>query len=88
VASNIERQGTAQLPGTAKLLRIIYDHQHPSDCSNATFLVYKHPRHLGMGAMVDYLADAMAWAMAEGRVLLLDYQSPWTRYLSLICIFW
>uniref|UniRef100_A0A383VK11 Uncharacterized protein n=1 Tax=Tetradesmus obliquus TaxID=3088 RepID=A0A383VK11_TETOB len=29
--------------------------------------------------MVDYLADALAWAMAEGRVLLLDYQSPWTR---------
>ncbi|WIA15626.1 hypothetical protein OEZ85_002253 [Tetradesmus obliquus] len=29
--------------------------------------------------MVDYLADALAWAMTEGRVLLLDYQSPWTR---------
>ncbi|WIA43713.1 hypothetical protein OEZ86_010141 [Tetradesmus obliquus] len=29
--------------------------------------------------MVDYLADALAWAMAEGRVLLLDYESPWTR---------
>jgi hypothetical protein len=35
--------------------------------------------------MVDYLADALAWALAEGRVLLLDYQSPWTRYELLIC---
>jgi hypothetical protein len=79
VASNTQRQGRMQLPGTAELQQIIYNHQHPSDCSNAKFLVYKHPGHLGLGAMVDYLADAMAWALAEARVLLLDYQSPWTR---------
>jgi hypothetical protein len=30
--------------------------------------------------LIDYLADALAWAMTEDTVLLLDYQSPWTRY--------
>jgi hypothetical protein len=84
VASDTERQGTTQLPGTAELQKVIFDHQHPNDCSNATFLVFKHPGHLGLGAMVDYLADAIAWALAEGRVLLLDYQSPWTRYVMVL----
>lgn len=86
--SRVERQGTAQLPGTAEMQRIIYDHQHPSDCSNVTFLVFRHPTHLGLGAMVDYLADALGFAMAEGRVLLLDYQSPWTRWCTHVLVCW
>jgi hypothetical protein len=35
-----------------------------------------------MGAFVDMLADALAWAMAEDRVLLIDYPTSWTKYVS------
>lgn len=69
----------AQLPGTAVVQALIYAHQHPADCSKARFLVYQHPGHLGLGALLDYLSDALAWAWAEERVLLIDYPSSWTR---------
>ena len=61
---------------------LIYAHQHPADCSTAKFLVYQHPWHSGLGAFVDMLADALAWAMAEDRVLLIDYPTSWTKYVS------
>lgn len=72
-------QGSKQLPGTAAMQALIYAHQHPSDCSKVRFLVYEHPWHSGLGAAVDMIADALAWAMAEDRVLLIDYPTAWTR---------
>jgi hypothetical protein len=79
LASRPAAHGSLQLPGTAAVQASIYAHQHPADCSTARFLVYQHPGHLGLGALLDYLADALAWAWAEERVLLLDYPSHWTR---------
>lgn len=79
-ASRSAAQGSLQLPGTAAVQPLIYAHQNPRDCSKARFLVYQHPGHLGLGALMDYLADALAWAISEDRVLLLDYPSSWTRY--------
>lgn len=79
LSSRPTAHGSLQLPGTAVVQALIYAHQHPADCSKARFLVYEHPGHLGLGALLDYLSDALAWAWAEERVLLLDYPSSWTR---------
>ena len=68
-----------QLPNTREVQAILWAHQHPPDCSSASFLVYSAGNRLGIGAKLDYLAAALGRALDLGRVLLIDYDDKWVQ---------
>eukprot|EP00659_Diplonema_papillatum_P006182 gene6182-9466_t len=66
----------ALLPLTAEVQGAIWDHQHPADCKSASFFVWKL-WNSGLGADIHTYAQALAFAMASGRVLLVDTNEAW-----------
>ncbi|CAE7785558.1 FucT6 [Symbiodinium sp. CCMP2456] len=70
------RQGTAVdrpevLYGTAYAQKVLWEHQHPANCSNASFLMYS-AHTAGMGSQLHWMGQALALAMNLGRVLVLS----------------
>ena len=67
----------SQLPFTKQVQSAIWEHQHPDNCYNSSFLVYSAAPHLGIGAKLDHLAGALGRALDLGRVLLIDFHDKW-----------
>ncbi|CAE7770279.1 FucT6, partial [Symbiodinium pilosum] len=63
------------LYGTAYAQQLIWNHQHPKNCSEAKFLVYYH-QVCGIGAQLHLLGQALAIAMQLGRVLVSPDDDP------------
>jgi hypothetical protein len=55
------------LPHTARVQQAIWEHQHPSDCSKAKFLLYRHPAlgegSNGIGSVLHLTTTALQLAM-------------------------
>ena len=73
---SIVRQGTTAgnpevLYGTAYAQKVVWEHQHPANCSNASFLMYSL-HAAGMGSQLHWLGQALALAMNLGRVLVIS----------------
>eukprot|EP00927_Polykrikos_kofoidii_P055076 TRINITY_DN49391_c0_g1_i1.p1 TRINITY_DN49391_c0_g1~~TRINITY_DN49391_c0_g1_i1.p1 ORF type:complete len:794 (+),score=59.18 TRINITY_DN49391_c0_g1_i1:110-2491(+) len=67
----VRRGGGADvLYGTAYAQRMIWEHQHPPDCSQAKYLMMLH-WPVGIGALLHFLAHALGLAMHLGRLLVL-----------------
>eukprot|EP01064_Diplonema_japonicum_P012334 TRINITY_DN19819_c0_g1_i1.p1 TRINITY_DN19819_c0_g1~~TRINITY_DN19819_c0_g1_i1.p1 ORF type:complete len:492 (+),score=83.55 TRINITY_DN19819_c0_g1_i1:37-1476(+) len=81
------------LPLTEEVQQAIYAHQHPKDCrANSTRFVVWRLWNTGLGADLHTLAQAIGYAMATERVLLIDTSETWwyamDRYpASLECFF-
>eukprot|EP00439_Symbiodinium_sp_Y106_P045028 s5134_g5.t1 len=69
------------LLGTALAQKVIWAHQHPKNCSNATFMQYYHLGG-GMGSQLHLLGQALALAMHLGRVLVLPSADPEMRLID------
>ena len=67
--------------GTALAQRAIWEHQHPKNCSNATFIQYFHLGG-GIGSQLHLLGQALALAMHLGRVLVLPSADPAMRLID------
>jgi len=62
------------LYGTAFAQQIIWDHQHPVDCTGVKFLTMLH-WPVGIGALLHFLARALGLAMHLGRILVLSIEN-------------
>ena len=67
--------GPEVLYGTAYAQKLIWEHQHPVNCSNASFLLYFH-HQAGIGSQLHWLGQALAIAMNLGRVLVISPKDP------------
>lgn len=56
------------LYGTAYAQQVIWDHQHPKDCSKKKFLTFVHDVS-GIGSNLHVIGQALALAMHYGRIL-------------------
>ena len=65
-----------RLPATESAQDRIFRHQHPASCKDARFLVWKM-WNTGLGADLHTLGQALGYAMAANRVLLLDTRETW-----------
>eukprot|EP01059_Diplonema_ambulator_P008710 TRINITY_DN18390_c0_g1_i1.p1 TRINITY_DN18390_c0_g1~~TRINITY_DN18390_c0_g1_i1.p1 ORF type:complete len:481 (+),score=42.97 TRINITY_DN18390_c0_g1_i1:95-1537(+) len=64
------------LPLTEEVQAALWEHQHPKNCKTAKFLVWRL-WNTGLGADLHTLAQALGFAMASGRVLLIDTSAVW-----------
>jgi hypothetical protein len=69
-------EGQDSLPYTLEAQQFLSEHQHPSSCDEARFLVWRMPNQ---GVMFDLrsLSFALALAVEHGRVLLVDRGAGW-----------
>lgn len=65
--------GGYMLPHSARVQQMIWEHQNPTDCSTAKFLLYRHPRlgegSHGVGSLLHLETTALLLALNSGRVL-------------------
>jgi hypothetical protein len=48
--------------------RMIWEHQHPADCSKAKFLLYLANPPTGIGSVIHHMSTALQAALDSGRV--------------------
>jgi hypothetical protein len=64
------------LPLTSEAQRVIFDNQHPTDCSAAKYLVFGNPTS-GLGSILHQLTVGLALAVDSGRVFIEANGSGW-----------
>ena len=72
----LEGIGEKTLPQTKEAQRRVFLHQHPQNCKNSSFLVWKM-WNTGLGADLHTLAQALGFAISSNRVLLVDDSALW-----------
>jgi hypothetical protein len=70
---------------TAALSRLIYNHQHPRDCSTSKFLVIEREWHSGLGSTIHIKAYSLLVALVSGRVLIESPDIQWTMTFAASC---
>lgn len=73
------------LDETANISKLIYDHQHPRDCSNSKFLVIEREWHSGLGSTIHIKAYSLLVAMSTGRVLIDSPDIQWSMTFAASC---
>eukprot|EP01065_Artemidia_motanka_P052519 TRINITY_DN9508_c0_g1_i2.p1 TRINITY_DN9508_c0_g1~~TRINITY_DN9508_c0_g1_i2.p1 ORF type:complete len:483 (+),score=162.92 TRINITY_DN9508_c0_g1_i2:276-1724(+) len=68
--------GRGSWPQTAETQRLLWRHQHPTDCRKARFLVWRL-WNAGLGADLHTYAQALMFAVKTGRVLVVDTEAVW-----------
>ena len=56
--------------GTAYAQRVIWQHQHPSSCAAAKYLIYQPCHQGGIGSNIHVMGLALSHALTMGRVLM------------------
>lgn len=68
-----QQQQGYMLPHSARVQQLIWQHQHPADCSKAKFLLYRNPRlgegSHGVGSLLHLQTTMLLLALNSGRVL-------------------
>jgi hypothetical protein len=69
------------LPNLIQAQKWIYDHQHPTNCSNKRFAIIYSYASSGFGSTVHQIAWAFGRALADDRIAV--YQTPenWVRQI-------
>lgn len=72
-------QNEFSIPNLVHAQKWIYQHQHPTNCSNKRFAIIQNYASSGFGSTVHQIAWAFALALADGRIAV--YRSPgnWVR---------
>ena len=76
---NGQSYGVDSLYGLGVGLKAIWDHQHPANCSNSTFLIGSRWVFSGFGSEVHCEGAAMGLAMSIGRIYL-QHPYPYHRW--------
>lgn len=64
--------------------RWIYEHQHPTDCSNKRFAIIGDYAVSGFGSTVHQVAWAFATALAEDRIAVYQTPGQWVKRKGII----
>jgi hypothetical protein len=69
------------LPNLIQAQKWIYDHQHPTNCSNKRFAIIYHYAPSGFGSTVHQIVWAFGTALGDDRIAV--YQTPenWVRQI-------
>jgi hypothetical protein len=62
------------LPNSIQAQKWLYDHQHPTDCSNKRIAIIQNFASSGFGSTVHQLAWAFSTALADDRIAI--YRTP------------
>jgi hypothetical protein len=62
------------LPNRIKAQKWLYDHQHPTNCSNKRFAIIHNFAYSGFGSTVHQIVWAFGMALADNRIAI--YQAP------------
>jgi Alpha-(1,6)-fucosyltransferase N- and catalytic domains len=73
------------LDETTSISKLIYDHQHPSDCSRAKFLIIEREWHSGLGSTIHIKAYSLLVALMSGRVLIDAPGIKWSMTFAASC---
>ena len=76
--------GGSALIGTAFAQNYIWEHQHPDDCRNATFLIWVPSRN-GIGSNLHCIGQVLGYALNLNRVLLLAHDPDHPYYDPSYC---
>lgn len=64
------KQKSLHIHGIFEALKVIYENQHPKNCSTAKFLISPQRKTCGFGCEIHLDGVALALALKSGRVLL------------------
>jgi hypothetical protein len=73
------------LDDTATISQLIYDHQHPRDCSQSKFLIIESEWHAGFGSTIHIKAYSVLIALMSNRVLIDSPDIQWTMTFAATC---
>ena len=66
---------------TIKAQQWLFNHQHPSDCSNKRFAIIRKYAWSGFGSTVHQIVWAFGIALAEDRIAVYETPGHWVRHL-------
>ena len=67
------------LPNILQAQKWLYDHQHPSDCSNKRFAIIHSFAPSGFGSTVHQIAWAFGIALSDNRIAVYETPGNWVR---------
>jgi len=72
------------LPNLLQGQKWLYDHQHPTDCTNKRFAIIHSYALSGLGSTVHQVAWAFGMALADDRIAVYETPGNWVRKIEVI----